>query len=175
MNLRLLDRTFRQNDPEIAVNKSEWLTREGKPLTHKLAIAKEEVGPTWIVSAVFPTPPSPKTTNLYRTILPAMAACFCVISSPPLGHLAASRQAMGRSYLKMPQSSLIRTNQMGISKDGNDQIGSMKPSARADNRQRLSEPTMNRSRSRRITTIGEREKMPLGLSDRRQRADKQCG
>ena len=28
---------------------------------------------TWIVSAVLPTPPSPKTTNLYNVILPAMA------------------------------------------------------------------------------------------------------
>ena len=27
---------------------------------------------TWMVRAVFPTPPSPRTTNLYRVILPAI-------------------------------------------------------------------------------------------------------
>jgi hypothetical protein len=32
---------------------------------------------TWIVKAVFPTPPSPSTTNLYRVIFPAMVSDGC--------------------------------------------------------------------------------------------------
>lgn len=31
---------------------------------------------SWIVRAVLPTPPSPKTTNLYKTIFPAMMKVF---------------------------------------------------------------------------------------------------
>lgn len=32
--------------------------------------------PTWIVRAVFPTPPSPSTTSLYNVILPDMAGSW---------------------------------------------------------------------------------------------------
>ena len=40
---------------------------------------------SWIVRAVLPTPPSPNTTNLYSTILPAILAvlyCFVGLRQP---------------------------------------------------------------------------------------------
>lgn len=36
---------------------------------------------TWIVKAVLPTPPSPRTTSLYKVIFPAIFAESCVVSA----------------------------------------------------------------------------------------------